>query len=353
MLLRCLFFLGCTAAAALAAGEESPAERFKKAFDKNEARNAFITEANKTRTELFNKAREASLENVRIWPELRAAAEAAYNAQPNQDANVATILRRGMLKDFQRDDYEAVLRVARLLLQHKCEFKDVAAPAGKAAAYCNDFEIAEQQLELAKQSGKLAEVDSVVLAELPRQKELWNAEAAIRAAEALADDLPRVKLETTQGTIILELFENEAPQTVGNFIHLVESQFYDGLTFHRVIGEFMAQGGDPKGDGTGGPGYKIYDECHQPNFRPHFRGSLSMATGLRDTGGSQFFLMIAYTSRLDGKHTCFGRIADGIDVLAKLHKFESTKPDGSAPDRIIKAEVIRKRDHVYEPTKTK
>ena len=112
-------------------------------------------------------------------------------------------------------------------------------------------------------------------------------------------------MKTSEGDIEIELFENEAPNTVLNFITLVDKGFYNGLKFHRVLPGFMAQGGDPKGDGTGGPGYTIPCECYQPDHRLHFRGSLSMAHAGRDTGGSQFFLTFVPTQHLDGMHTGF------------------------------------------------
>src|SRR5262249_7970782 len=126
--------------------------------------------------------------------------------------------------------------------------------------------------------------------EVAKYKELWAKEQELRKAEAEKNDLPRVKMTTSKGDMVIELFENEAPETVGNFISLVESGFYDGKVFHRVLPNFMAQGGCPKGDGTGGPGYHIYCECFKPEARMHFRGSLSMAHAGKDTGGSQFFL---------------------------------------------------------------
>jgi cyclophilin family peptidyl-prolyl cis-trans isomerase len=194
---------------------------------------------------------------------------------------------------------------------------------------------------------------------LPDQKKAWAKEQEIRQAEAAADDLPRVKFETTKGEIVIELFENEAPQSVANFISLVEKKnekgqgYYDGLTFHRVLPGFMAQGGDPTGDGSGGPGYEVYCECYNENARQHFRGSLSMAHGGRDTGGSQFFLTFKPTIHLNGKHTAFGRVIEGLDVLAKLQRRDPTRPNPPTPDKIVKAEVVRKRDHKYEPTKVK
>ncbi|NIL96753.1 MAG: peptidylprolyl isomerase [Planctomycetales bacterium] len=162
--------------------------------------------------------------------------------------------------------------------------------------------------------------------------------------------MPRVRLTTSQGDIVIELFENEAPQTVGNFVNLVEKKFYDGLTFHRVLASFMAQGGCPQGDGRGGPGYQIPCECYREGYRKHFRGSLSMAHAGRDTGGSQFFLTFAPTKHLDGKHTVFGRVIEGMDVLSKLQRRDPDHRSAPPPDKIIQAVVVRKRDHPYKPT---
>lgn len=185
----------------------------------------------------------------------------------------------------------------------------------------------------------------------PQAREILR-ELTIRLAESAADDLPRVKLTTSKGDIVLELFENEAPDTVGNFVSLVEDGFYDGLNFHRVIENFMAQGGDPNGDGTGGPGYNIFCECYKSDYRRHFTGSLSMAKQVpRDTGGSQFFITFVRTSNLDGKHTVFGRVIEGMDVVNQLQRINPQEADGPQPDRIISGEVIRKREHEYQPVK--
>ncbi|MCE9553561.1 MAG: peptidylprolyl isomerase [Planctomycetes bacterium] len=182
------------------------------------------------------------------------------------------------------------------------------------------------------------------------EKKAWAREKKLREAEAKADDLPRVKIETRYGDIVVELFENEAPNTVANFISLVEKGFYNGLTFHRVISGFMAQGGCPKGDGTGGPGYSIRGEATDEKvYRNHFRGSLSMALGdSPDSGGSQFFLTFVPTNGLDGKHTVFGRVIEGMNVLSRIQRRDPEAAAGPG-DSIIKATVVRKRDHKYEP----
>ena len=187
---------------------------------------------------------------------------------------------------------------------------------------------------------------------LEDERKKVDEEMTLRAAEAMADDLPRIRIKTSAGDLVVELFENEAPNTVANFVSLIEKGFYAGTPFHRVIPEFMAQGGDPTGRGSGGPGYVIPCETGEPHARKHFRGSLSMAHAGKDTGGSQFFLTFRPTEHLDGKHTVFGRVIEGFDVLPKIHRTQA--PDGRPipgikPDTILSAEVVRKRDHDYAP----
>lgn len=186
----------------------------------------------------------------------------------------------------------------------------------------------------------------------PFGKDLFN-EILIRQKEHEANDLPQVKLTTSKGEIVLELFENQAPNSVANFLSLVKAKFYDGTKFHRVIEGFMAQGGDPKGTGEGGPGYSIKCECYEPNARRHFSGTLSMAHAGRDTGGSQFFITFRATSALDGRHTAFGRVLSGQDVLEKLTRnyTDSGPIPGADADSIVTAEVIRDRGHEYVPQK--
>ncbi len=130
---------------------------------------------------------------------------------------------------------------------------------------------------------------------------------------------PQVEMVTDKGTMVLELFEQEAPGTVKNYLDLISKNFYDGLTFHRVIDNFMIQGGCPLGTGTGGPGYKIKCET-KGNPHKHQRGSLSMAHAGPDTGGSQFFICHSPQSHLDGKHTVFGRVVQGLDVVDKIRQ---------------------------------
>lgn len=133
-------------------------------------------------------------------------------------------------------------------------------------------------------------------------------------------------ITTSKGAIVVELFGDQAPGTVANFASLANSNFYDNKTFHRVISGFMAQGGCPTGDGTGGPGYRIKCEI-EGNSTKHNRGTLSMAHAGKDTGGSQFFICFAPQPHLDGVHTAFGRIPvrerDSYKVLDSLEQGDS------------------------------
>ena len=144
-------------------------------------------------------------------------------------------------------------------------------------------------------------------------------------------------LHTNHGAIALELFEGEAPKTVENFRKLAGDGFYDGVIFHRVIPDFMIQGGDPEGTGSGGPGYSFEDE-----FNDHLvvRGALAMANAGPNTNGSQFFIVTADACPwLDGKHTVFGRVTDGMDVVDAI-----SAVDTDAADRPQESVVIERID---------
>ncbi len=234
-----------------------------------------------------------------------AAAKVAYIEAPNADPNIVDLLVADLYDSVKIDDYEAAFQLGKTLMDNKCANKLVPALAGVAAYCVNEYDLAEPWLNAAQTSGAMAKLCK----DLPKRhyanylqmiddtKTGWAKEKKIREAEAKADDLPRVHMKTSAGDIEIELFENEAPNTVLNFITLVDKGFYNGLKFHRVLPGFMAQGGDPKGDGSGGPGYTIPCECGRPDHRLHFRGSLSMAhTDQPDTGGSQFFLTFEPTS---------------------------------------------------------
>jgi cyclophilin family peptidyl-prolyl cis-trans isomerase len=187
-----------------------------------------------------------------------------------------------------------------------------------------DHEAAVEHYDKAAESGKLE----------PAMERI-RAEAVRRGAEAKADDLPRVSLKTSKGEIVLELFENEAPNTVANFLSLVDRGYYNGSAFHRVIRGFVAEAGI----GKERLDYSIPCECYGDDYRRHFAGSLSMANVGRDTGESRFFIAYSSLPNFDGKYTVFGRVIEGMDVAKKLNATEP-QPQGER-DRIIKATILR------------
>lgn len=139
----------------------------------------------------------------------------------------------------------------------------------------------------------------------------WNAPPAMQIEEKA---VYQVVMHTTSGVIELDLYAEHAPKTVNNFVFLAEQGFYDGVTFHRVIANFMIQGGDPTGSGSGGPGYRFEDETIG-NPLGHETGVISMANAGPNTNGSQFFITHGPTPHLNGKHTVFGKVTKGQDVV--------------------------------------
>ena len=129
----------------------------------------------------------------------------------------------------------------------------------------------------------------------------------------------RARIETDKGTIRIELYPEHAPKTVNNFVFLAREGFYDDLSFHRVIDDFMIQGGDPTGTGRGGPGYKFEDEV-QGNPLKHERGVISMANAGPNTNGSQFFITHSPQPHLNGRHTVFGKVVEGLDVVDAIEQ---------------------------------
>jgi len=127
----------------------------------------------------------------------------------------------------------------------------------------------------------------------------------------------KARMDTDKGVMVIELFADKTPKTVNNFVFLAREGFYDGLIFHRIIDNFMVQGGDPTGTGSGGPGYKFADEFH-PSLKHTKRGILSMANAGPGTNGSQFFITHVPTPWLDNKHTIFGQVVEGEDVLMSI-----------------------------------
>ena len=188
--------------------------------------------------------------------------------------------------------------------------------------------------------GQVKDLESDIVRWLAKQEPLKGGEKPMPGDRPHPTANPVMEIETSMGKVAVELFPNEAPKTVKNFMDLAAKGFYDGVIFHRVIPGFMAQTGDPTGTGTGGPGYSIPDEVH-PKLRHDKAGVLSMANRGPNTGGCQFFITYGPTPHLDGKHAVFGRVLEGQDVVERLKPF----------DLIKSTRVLRKRGHPYAPEK--
>ena len=278
----------------------------------------------------------------------------AFKAQNSQDDELAVFLMTMLDKTVvSTEEYETAYVIAKALDGSIPEqYSYLYAYAAYAAFNVMELDDAEAFYQKAKETGGLEglrkqdprgemQIPAMITQVLPQYRKLWPEELAAREKDA-AEEPPRVLLRTTKGDIVLELFLREAPEAVGNFMTLVSQKYYDGVPFHRVLAHFMAQGGDPTGTGTGGPGYCIKDECKKPGARMHLRGSPSMAkTAAPDSGGSQFFLCFIPTVHLNGQHTVFGRVVEGLEVLSELQRINPEGRNLPAPDRIVEARILR------------
>ena len=302
--------------------------------------------------EVFEKLLE---ETELLRKKLIDAAIAAFTEAPYYNSSVAEFCIQMVQYENARDNYEVSFKLADAIIAHpdglSAQAGDFYAMAADAAFGCMEFDKAEQWY--AKAVSLNARLDMGAMGrqrEISEQKKLWAEELAIREKESQDDNNPRVLIKTNKGDITIELFEDNAPNTVANFISLVKMGFYKDIPFHRVLPGFMAQGG-------GECGYCIDCERLKKDLvqRKHFRGSISMArTSMPDTGGSQFFQMFQPKGYLNGEYTVFGRIIDGIEVLADIQRID---PDDEVitvePDMILEAKVLRDRGHVYEPVKNR
>lgn len=170
-----------------------------------------------------------------------------------------------------------------------------------------------------------------------------------RIAAAADEQELKVKFTTTMGVVEAKLFYKEAPKTVSNFVELARKGFYNGLLFHRVVPSFMIQGGDPKGNGTGGPGYTFADEFNA-TLKHSKPGILSMANSGPDTNGSQFFITVKETPHLDNRHTIFGEVTSGMDIVTAI---SNAPTNGERPKKDVKMEKVEIIGDWYKPVEVK
>ena len=282
----------------------------------------------------------------------------AYLEDPNSNklvnSQLLTIIKQSLspTKEWHQFDPSTAAEIAHTVLANGVNTAEMKFLAFRADVALHNFARAEKLLNEIRQTN---EVNPEIIQNFEQLQSKWNREFEIRREETANDNLPRIKLETSEGEFIIELFEDHAPQTVANFVSLVESQFFDGQIFHLVVPGKFAQAGCPDGNGRGGPGYQIYSEANLENARHHFSGTVCMShpEGLEDAGDSKFFILHQPDVGLDGKYTVFGRVIQGMDVVNKLKECDkaSLVPDDRESSSIKAATVIRKRDHAYIPTK--
>src|SRR3989344_1811912 len=218
----------------------------------------------------------------------------------------------------------------------------------QAAAFASDlFKKKVQPAPVAPaQTAAAAAPQQTTITSNDKQQEASRSNGQLR--DTILQNRMRATLHTTEGDITIELMQADAPHTVANFVKLAKEGFYDGTKFHRVIKGFMIQGGDPltKDDtavarwGTGGPGYQFADEIHENNKNE--KGTISMANSGPDTNGSQFFLNAANNAFFDPKHTVFGRVTDGMDVVAKIENTQTAAADRPVTPMVITSVTLNK-----------
>lgn len=219
---------------------------------------------------------------------------------------------------------------------------------GSYAAYClNEFELARKWLQRLLDSG--AKPEQTILKQIEDASGKWGRELKLREADTQSV-VPQVAIETDLGEVVVELFENEAPNTVANFIYLVEKKYYDGSFFYLSQPGRLVMAGCTKGDGRTDAGYYLPDEVDRPEIRHHFSGVLAMAAENPNTASARFSILQQPTPGGDGKLTVFGRVISGMDVIYRVPSIKPTDIRlGAQPVKIVSMRVLRKQDHPYEP----
>jgi cyclophilin family peptidyl-prolyl cis-trans isomerase len=266
-------------------------------------------------------------------------------------------------KDSGLDRYEAWMPAIKILVDANVTMpNEMTQSAGMVALAHNEHDLIQKTWGVLPVTENTPPIIQLYLKELDVMKEKWSRELAFRKTEAEKNDNPLVELMTSKGKIVLELYEDSAPNTVASFIYLVEKKFYTEKSFFRVESHVCAQTGCERGDGTGDPGYTFDGEANLPNHRDHFRGSLGIALGgnketgkINDqSGGSQFYIPFLPQAHLDGQYTVFGRVVEGLSNInlfrvVNMADPEQKKESKVQPDFILSAKVIRKRSHDYQP----
>jgi cyclophilin family peptidyl-prolyl cis-trans isomerase len=286
-----------------------------------------------------------------------------YASDPQKYVAVGEFLREMLIADGKLDRFDRWSYAAKALLSSEVLVdEELLLYAGYVGFAECQFDLAKLAWEALASAGKLPEMELKLLQEIPALEKSWETELQ-RLKEDESKNNPRVEFLTTKGVVEIELFEDEAPEAVANMIYLIDLGYYNRKPFFLVKQHWLAQTGCEKGDGKGTAGFTIRSETQSLQRRSHFRGSLGVPVGVNtqtnelelNTGGAQFYISFMPLPLLDGKHTVFGRIVQGIEALGMLKVVDLTdekerKDPDLRPDTIVSARVLRKRDHPYRPT---
>ncbi|MCR5162669.1 MAG: peptidylprolyl isomerase [Thermoguttaceae bacterium] len=312
-----------------------------------------IKTTDEEKEEIGEKLEKISKVVSKIHPKLFDLAEKAWLEEPSrEDGEFLNFIIQVLETRMTVGEYERADAIMQGLIALKIPeiLPDLYDAAGEIAFMLNNFEQAARYFDLAEQNKVLSERCAGFKKDLSYYRSSWAKESLLRQQDAGKKDLPRVTLDTTKGKIVLELYEDQAPNTVANFVYLAEKGYYDGMFFEQVIPGEGAVAGRSLETPEGDPGWTIRDEFDPTTSRNHYRGTISMLRGEPNSAGSTFFISFSPIKDLDGKYVVFGRVVEGMDVLTKLQIMDPANPDPMAePDQIEKASAVTKRDHKYRP----
>jgi len=321
---------------------------------------AWSPEQDLQRLKQYGQLLNAAQAQLDVWRDVIAE---VYVASPTNSESLGEIIGEMIENGAKRDMFEGLIPMARAMMDKNIELPSSIIEAIGYIGYANnDYALAEAAWTRLGTTETLSNVVTSLLRTLSEQRIKWAQEIARREADAARDDNPQVEILTNKGRIVVELFEEEAPQAVANFIFLAEQRFYHKKMFFRVIEHFAAQTGCEKSDGTGDAGYTIRSETSAPNHRNVFRGSLVLLSGIHeqtklpnpDSGSSQIFFAMLPLPKFDGQMTVFGRVIEGLPILGTLQRVDFSnekerKDKSKRADLIIDVKVLRKRNHEYIP----
>jgi cyclophilin family peptidyl-prolyl cis-trans isomerase len=277
-------------------------------------------------------------------------------ADPNPRPNLQRWLFTTLQREVDADRFEGLVPVLEILVDKFPQDVELHRMLGMTAVMTCEYDKARSSMEYLRETEEFRTQMQDLLNSFEELKSQYREELAAREADRQGEPIPTAIIKTTRGNIEVELFENQAPETVANFIYLAETGVFDNTPFHSGKQHFLVQGG---GDDVLEPPYKIYGEMNKPGARRFYRGTLGMAlSGGPDTAYSQFFFSLIRNPEMDGQFTAFGRVTKGIELMAAITKIDpeeskekKKQQPKQVPDEILEVEITRKRAHDYLPNK--